>query len=69
MWYHAGMQWRAQRSFLLHAQGPEYVAAFYNVMPRSLKQALQTGDDKTKDKVCKYGDLRSRHAGRLWADQ
>ena len=36
---------------MLHAQGPEYVAAFYNVMPRCLKQALQTGDDKTKEKV------------------
>ena len=50
------MQWRAQRGFLLHAQGPEYVAAFYNVMPRCLKQALQTGDDKTKDKVRKRCD-------------
>jgi len=50
-------------------QGPEYVAAFYNVMPRSLKQALQTGDDKTKDKVRKHSDCQSRHAGRRLAAQ
>ena len=56
------MQRRAERSFVLRAQGPEYVAAFYNVMPRCLKQALQTGDDKTKDKVRKHGDHHSRHA-------
>ena len=32
-------------------QGPEYVVEFFKVLPRDLKLAIQSGDEKTKEKV------------------